>query len=345
MSHEFKDSIKSDVKYCVNCGCLSYKNIPSKTIRSENCDILKMDPLILRYRPISLKINPTSIYHANYIAHRKIGLLKIYEISKRFDLIKVITFKAIGLMDKIYLNNENQITTEYIEKIALICILLSFQFNNYFVEKNNYNISIADFENNKNNSIINKILKHKNRIFECYQYIKTEIKDLMYWQIFCLKNLCFNLCEYNAFDYINLFFKLGILFTKENVDIHTYYNKCLNLLEIVINNDKICNFNQYVAALSIINIIINNEKNFSPSIFKYIYGIDFSKKKYRFCIKDIFVIINEFYHLNFKNFFVNNKIINSGVKPNNFQLIENHRPYDKNDKRKNFYTNNIKYSS
>ena len=48
------------------------------------------------------------------------------------------------------------------------------------------------------------------------------------------------------------------------------------------------------------------------------------------------MIINEFYHLNFKNFFVNNKIINSGVKPNNFQLIENHRPYDKNNKRKNF---------
>ena len=202
MSHEFKDSIKSDVKYCINCGCLSYKNILSKNISLPNDNILQMDPLTLKFRPISLKINPTSIYHINYIAHRKIGLSKIYEISKRFELVKVITFKAIGLMDKIYLNNENQITTEYIEKIALICILLSFQFNNYFVEKNNYNISIADFENNKNNLIINKILNQKNRIFECCQYIKSKIKDLMYWQIFCLKNLCFNLCEYNAFDYI-----------------------------------------------------------------------------------------------------------------------------------------------
>ena len=84
MSHEFKNSIKSEVKYCVNCGCLSYKNIPSKTISLSNNNILKMDPLTLKFRPISLKINPTSIYHINYIAHRKIGLSKIYEISKRF---------------------------------------------------------------------------------------------------------------------------------------------------------------------------------------------------------------------------------------------------------------------
>ena len=82
MSHEFKDSIKPDVKYCVNCGCLSYKNIPSKTISFSlsNDNIFKMDTLTLKYKPISLKINLTSIHHTNYIAHRKIGLSKIYEI-------------------------------------------------------------------------------------------------------------------------------------------------------------------------------------------------------------------------------------------------------------------------
>ena len=334
MSHEFKDSIKYDVKYCVNCGCLSYKNIPSKTICSTNDNIFKMDTLTLKYRPISLKINPTSIYHVNYIAHRKIGLLKIYAISKRFDLIKLITFKAIGFMDKIYLNNENQIFIEDIEKIALTCILLSFQFDNYFIEKKYYNNSIADFENNKNISIINKILNHRNRIFECYQYIKSKIKDLMYWQIFCLKNLCFDLCEYTSFDYINLFFKLGIIFTKENVEIFNYYNKCINLLEIIINNNKICNYNQYVVALSIIKINFNFEKFFNQNIFKYIYGIDFSRKKYRFCIKEINEMIINYYHLNLNIFVVNNKIINSGDRPNNLLLFENLRPYHNDDKRK-----------
>ena len=329
MSHEFKDSIKSDVKYCINCGCLSYKNILSKNISLPNDNILQMDPLTLKYKPISLKINPTSIYHINYIAHRKIGLLKIYEISKRFNLIKVITFKAIGLMDKIYLNNENQISIEYIEKIALTCILLTFRFNNYFITKKN----IINFENNKNNLIINKILNQKNRIFECYQYIKSKIKDLMYWQNFCLKNLYFNLCEYSVFDYINLFFKLGIIFTKENIDIYNYYNNCINLFEIIINNDKICNYNQYVIALSIIYINLNFEKSFSPNIFKYIYGIDFSRKKYRFCIKEIYEMIIEFYHLNLNIFVVNNKIINSD--DNSIQLFKNLLTYNNDNKRKN----------
>ena len=338
MSHEFKDSIKPDVKYCVNCGCLSYKNIPSKTISFSlsNDNIFKMDTLTLKYKPISLKINLTSIHHTNYIAHRKIGLLKIYEISKRFDLIKVITFKAIGFMDKIYLNNANPILIDDIEKIALTCLLLSFQFNNYFIEKNNYyNNSIADFEKNKNNSIINKISNQKNNISECYQYIKSKIKDLMYWQIFCLKNLEFNLSEYTAFDYINLFFKLGIVFTKENIEINNLYNKCINLIEIIINNDKICNYNQYVVALSIINMNLNMEKYFSPNIFKYIYGIDFSRKKYRFCIKEIYEMIIEFYHQNLNIFIVNNKIINTGNKPNNIQLFANLSHFHKNDKREN----------
>ena len=330
MSHEFKDSIKSEVKYCTNCSCLSYKNIPSKSISLSDFNILRMDPLIQKYRPLSLKINPSSIYHLNYIAHRKIGLLKIYEVSKRFELVNVIKFKAIGLMDKLYLNDDNQIMVQYIEKIALTCILLSFQFNNYFFEQNSYNTSEADFKKDKNNSVMNKIYNYKNRIFECYQYIKYEIKDLMYWQMFCLKNLDFNLGEFTAFDYINLFFQLGIVFTKEKFEIYNYYDKCLNLLDIIINTEKICNYNQFVVALSIIYININNEKSFDQSIFKYIYKIDFSRKKYKFCVKKIFEIITEFYQLN--NFFVYNKIINIDDKPNNIQIVENICPLFKDCK-------------
>ena len=310
MSHEFKDSIKSEVKYCTNCGCLSYKNIPSKSISLSDFNILRMDPLIQKYRPLSLKINPASIYHFNYIAHRKIGLLKIYEVSKKFELVNTIKFKAIGLMDKLYLNDENHIMVQYIEKIALTCILLSFQFNNYFFEKNSSNILETDFQKDKNNLIMNKIYNPKNRIFECYQYIKHELNDLMYWQMFCLKNLDFNLGEFTAFDYINLFFQLGIVFTKEKFEIYNYYYKCLNLL----------------------GIIINNEKSFDQSIFKYIYKIDFSRKKYKFCVKEIFEIITEFYQLN--NFFVYNKSININSKSDFIQIVENILLLFKDSKRK-----------
>ena len=320
MSHEFKNTIKPGVKYCVKCGCLSYKNIPAINISLKNLNVLYLDPLILKYRPISLKLNQYLIFHANYIAHRKIGLLKIYEVSNLFDLDKVIIFKAIGLMDKIFLNCQNESIIEYIEKISLICILLSFQFNNFFSETN---IKEVGFRKNKNIPLINKINKFNNRIVDCYQYIKTEIKDLIYWQALCLKYLNFNLSEFTVYDYINLFFQLGIIFTNENIDIHNYYNNCIVLLEIIINNCKICNFNQFVIAQSILYLNISSDICFNPSIIKYIYGVDFSKKKYLFCIKEICEIISEFYNLHFNNFVVNNRIINrikiSNERPNNIE--------------------------
>jgi hypothetical protein len=316
MSHEFKESIKSDVKYCITCGCLSYKNIPGKRISSDNFNIMRIDPLILKYSPVSLKFNPSSMYHINYIAHRKFGVLKIFEISKRFELSKVITFKAIGLMDKIYINNGNKMPIEYIEKISLACVLLSFQFNNYYAIE-------TKCQKNINNALINRRCRYRSRINDCYQYIKEEIKDVKYWQIICLKSLNYNLSDYTALDYIYLFFHLGISFSLENdYEFYNKYSSCLNILDIIVNNNNICKYNQYVVALSIININFNSEKYFSKSIFKYIYGVDFSKRKYKFCSNEILKMINEFYCLNCNNFLFNRKIINSGEKPGYIKMIE-----------------------
>ena len=316
MSHEFKESIKSDVKYCITCGCLSYKNIPGKRISSNNFNIMRIDPLILKYSPVSLKFNPSSMYHINYIAHRKFGVLKIFEISKRFELSKVITFKAIGLMDKIYINNGNKMPIEYLEKISLACVLLSFQFNNYYAIE-------TKCQKNINNALINRRCRYRSRINDCYQYIKEEIKDVKYWQIICLKSLNYNLSDYTALDYIYLFFHLGISFSLENdYEFYNKYSSCLNILDIIVNNNNICKYNQYVVALSIIYINFNSEKYFSKSIFKYIYGVDFSKRKYKFCSNEILKMINEFYCLNCNNFLFNRKIINSGEKPGYIKMIE-----------------------
>ena len=316
MSHEFKESIKSDVKYCITCGCLSYKNIPGKRISSNNVNVMRIDPLVLKYSPVSLKFNPSSMNHINYIAHRKFGVLKIFEISKRFELSKVITFKAIGLMDKIYINSQNKVPIEYLEKIAFTCVLLSFQFNNYYAIE-------TKCEKNINNFLINRRCKYRSRINDCYQYIKKVIKDAKYWQIICLKSLNYNLSDYTALDYIYLFFHLGISFSMENdYEFYNKYSNCLNILDIIVNNNNICKYNQYVVALSIININFNSEKTFSKSIFKYIYGVDFSKRKYKLCSNEILKMINEFYSLNNNNFLVNRKIINSGEKPNYIKIIE-----------------------
>ena len=202
----------------------------------------------------------------------------------------------------------------------MVCILLSFQFNNY-------DFSGTNERNNNNNFIINR-KNNKNRIYECNRFIKYKVKNFKYWQIFCLKSLDYNLDEYSAMDYINLFFHLGFIFTKENVNINNKYKNCINILDIIINNNKICNYSQYIVALSIINLEFSNEVYFNKNIFKYIYGVNFGKKKYRYCSKEINEILNDFYHLNFIIFVYNNKFINSDYKshyPSYFDIYKNHQ--------------------
>ena len=109
MSHYFLQSTKQGVSYCSFCGCLKYKNTPSKNIFSidNNYNILNIDPLIVKYKPISLNLDTSLIAHENYLKFRQRGLTKIYSLSNNFNLGKNIIFKAIGAMDEIYLNNEN----------------------------------------------------------------------------------------------------------------------------------------------------------------------------------------------------------------------------------------------
>ena len=103
MSHKFLPSIKEGVSYCLECGCLSYNNIESKhIIANKNQNIMKMDPLLIRYNPISLKFDPSLISHKKYIENRMKGLSKIYYLSNKFNLEKKYIYKAIGLTDQIY---------------------------------------------------------------------------------------------------------------------------------------------------------------------------------------------------------------------------------------------------
>ena len=70
MSHKFLPSIKKDISYCIHCGCLSYKNIPSKNSNIIN-NIIKLDPLAIRYKPISLNIDFSLTSHIIYIKSRQ----------------------------------------------------------------------------------------------------------------------------------------------------------------------------------------------------------------------------------------------------------------------------------
>jgi hypothetical protein len=302
MIHKFLPSIKKDVNYCLYCGCLSYKNIPSKIKMPQNYfhnNIMNLDPLVTRYKPISLNIDFSLNTHINYVENRQKGLLKINLISQKFYIEKKFIHKAIGLMDQIYLNNLNT-PIEYTETIAVLCLLLSIEFNYCCHNSNKKSLNQNKIQNYSIDfSYINNKLYSVNNIKNMHKYLMEKIDNLMYWEIFCLKKLDYNLGKYSAFDYINLFFGLGIVFSKKNIDIINIYDSCVNLLEILINQYKICKYNQYIIAMSIIYIKFNNNIYFDKRIFKYIYGVDFSKQKYKSCINEIINIVNDLYNFGY----------------------------------------------
>jgi hypothetical protein len=235
---------------------------------------MDIDPLILKYKPISLKIDFSLVSHKNYMNDRKKGLSKIYYLSNYFKLDRMIKYKAIGLMDQIYLNNED-VSIENIEAISSICVLLSIEFNDCYNNSNNIKLSIYN-DIPKSNLIIDNNDFYINNKKALFQYIRKEINSIMYWQSYCLKKLVYNLGKYTSFDYINLFFDLGIVFTKKEVDIINMYESCFNILEAIIGNQYFCKYNQYIIAMSVIYLIFKSSNYFNIKVFKYIYGVDFA---------------------------------------------------------------------
>jgi hypothetical protein len=129
-----------------------------------------------------------------------------------------------------------------------------------------------------------------------------------------LKKLVYNFGKYTCFDYINLFFDLGIIFTKKEVDIINMYESCFNILETIIGNQYFCKYNQYIVAMSVIYLIFKSSNYFNLKVFKYIYGVDFSKEKYKLCINKINSLVTNLYNIKFEN----NSFSNINIIENNF---------------------------
>jgi hypothetical protein len=159
-----------------------------------------------------------------------------------------------------------------------------------------------------------------------------------------LKKINYNLSKYTSFDYIKLFFSLGIIFTNENIDINNIFCSCINILEIITNHYNICKYNQYVIAMSIIYIKFNNSNYFDKKIFKYIYGVNFYKEKYKTCIN---YINNVLKHINFLNYYesflLNSYEINNNDLYNNINkllnFVTNKNIIDYNNKKGKEFTN------
>ena len=257
--HNFIKTKKEKISYCSICNILSYDNNPLLSIPSMTTKNFSLNPFELKFKPFIYKINYQNPNQIQYLKYRRnaINFLKIQ--SNFFSFPKIIFYKALNNLDFIYLYNN--IPVDMIEKNSLICLYLTLKFNERCINNN-----LFDFKNFKSN-----ILK--------IEFFKQS-------EILCLKCLDYDLGKYSTFDYINLFFSLGVICSnkiKGNIDINKLYYTCLNYLDYVIEDNNSLNFTSYILALSIIKFVLEKNNYFNSEIFYKIYGINFKKEKYILC--------------------------------------------------------------
>ena len=340
-SHEFIPSIKKDIFFCKICSELSYKDRVCQSIPIGSLDGLNTDPLTLKFRPSTSIVNYKSPNHVKYLEVRLKGISKIKYLCNTFGLKSMILHKSICIMNQLFLQNE--ISIGNIDIICCLCVLIETQYNECCVSSI-LEQSFTKPENDilfysslrKSDEIINnneKLIKHRVNLRGLFNYIKSNIKNCRYWEILCLKYLNFDLGRYSAYDYLLLFFKLGIFFCKERIDVLDKLKFCLNILDIIICNKRACDFSQYTFAMSIIKIVLENDNFFDKNIFKYIYGVDLSKSKYIKCsnlIKNILIVYvnNDYIHstLNILNNIINFSLYNNNINQqmNNNKYYNNH---------------------
>ena len=265
--------------------------------------------------------------HIKYIQNKKLGISNIIYLINLFGLNSMLLYKAISLMDQIYL--ENTVPIDNIKIISTICILLVIQFNEcckIYNDNDYFNKNEIIFHSFLGN---NKMNKNKTNINGFFQYLKKDVNNFKFYEVLCLKYLNYDLRKSSAYDYLLLFFRLGIFFCEEKIDVNCKFNICLDILDYIINDSKSCNFSQYILAMSIIKVAFEFDKCFDKNIFKKIYGVDLNKKKYIDCtnmIKNILSLKfqNEInYNNNYYYYYYILNIIKQNNSMYNFPYIKN----------------------
>ena len=97
------------------------------------------------------------------------------------------------------------------------------------------------------------------------------------------------------------------------------YFKCIDILEVIIDDYRSLEFTQYNIAISIIAMVVSESKFFSFDIFKTIHGINLLKEKH---IKRLFIL---------KSIYLNNYTFNKRIdfyNRINFNSIDSESTYD-----------------
>ena len=285
-------STKIDLCYCKICYKLTYKGKICQNLLINDANRFCLDPLTLKYRPIISICNYKLPRNIKYLEYKNKGISKIKYLVYNFGLKSMIFFKSISLMNQIFL--ENDISIDYIDDISSICVLLATKYNECCIPSKFEEVLTENekeiFYHLNNNEKRNKC---KSNLSGLISFIKNNVNNYKYWEILCLKYLNYDLGRYSAYDYLILFFQLGIFFCEKEINVIDKLKKCINVLDLIIYDKKYCDFSQYTFALSIIKVFFENDNLFDTKIIKYIYGVDLSKIKYIKCSNLIKNIINQ----------------------------------------------------
>ena len=339
-SHLFIPTTKKDVQYCKICSSLSYKGIFSKSLSIKSNNRFNVDPLKMKFKPISSVCNYKLINHIKYLENKNRAILKIKFLVNCFGLKSMIFYKSICLMNQIFFENNISLDSiNDIDSISSICVLLVAEYNECCIPsileekltKDEIDILYHFHNKNKEKNV------HKSNLRGLFCYIKSNVFNYKYWEVLCLKYLNYDLGRYSTYDYLILFFKLGIFFCEENINIIDRLKFCINILDLIIYDKKFCDFSQYTFAMSIIKVVFENDNFFDKKIFKYIYGVDLSKNKYIECSNLIKTILNVYINNEYSRCYFN--ILNNVLY---FYQLKNQIAYNNkiNEKGLQFKNNN-----
>ena len=148
--HKFVQGSKNEIAFCIKCGILSYKSIPSLSVVSLTKTSISYDPLLLKFKSSKFSIDFSNNYILSYLLIRKNAVNFINKQSLFFQIPKNLVYKAINYLDLIYINNT--ISFDLMPKISITCLLLAIQFNtcctiNSNIDLKNFNTYIKNIKN------------------------------------------------------------------------------------------------------------------------------------------------------------------------------------------------------
>ena len=204
-------------------------------------------------------ISYTNQSHLFYISKRKEAITNIKFLISFFCLPSTIYYKSITYMDNIML--KSPIVNWSLDNISTICVLFAIQFN----ERVSHHI-----------------------IQEMFNLINL-IPNFHQLEIECLISLDYDLSTPSIYDYINESF-----FYSNSFDINnTTYQKVINFVDNVLEDDHALDFTRIELALTAIKIVFEQNCYSNKDILRYFYNVQESLSMKCYCVLN--ALFNSFY--------------------------------------------------